>query len=231
MIVRGLAFWLALLAVASGAQVVVQEDIVTDSVDVFSTAEQKTGKSVGLAMAATIVLPGLGHQYLDRPQRALTYFTAEALIVFGAVFCERYSNRLFNDALAYAWKYAWVEGGPAADESFAQNLAHVERSSDYNRIMDNNRDHGRKYTDPDIQWVWPDESLMNEYSRKREWATTFHVASTFLVGTMVLNRVISFIDIRTSTRHKGVRSLALNSVSPTISPDLTTLGLSLNGSF
>jgi len=228
---RRILLFALLLCGGTLAQVSVQEDVVTDSVDVFTTVEQRSGKSTGLAMFSTILLPGLGHQYLDRQPRALTYFTTEALIVFGAILCESHSRRLFDDALAFAWKYARVEGSGNASEQFAQNLSYVQHSDDYNRIMDNNRDHELKYTDENLTWSWADESLMEEYAQKREWATTFHVASSFLIGTMVLNRVIAFVDLRASTRTKGVRAVSFQRLSPSVSPDLKSASIRLSATF
>ena len=86
-------------------QVVVEESVTTDTVDLFAkkNAPQKSGI---LAMTASILLPGLGQQYLGQKEKALAYFSAEALFIFGAVFCDRYSQQIFNNAKSYAWEHA-----------------------------------------------------------------------------------------------------------------------------
>ena len=209
----------------AGAQIAVEESILTDSVDVFSKDAPSVSSRAGVALAATLLLPGAGHRYLGRSGRALTYLSIEAAALFAAVACQRTSRRVFDDARAFAWKYAGVEGGPLADESFAQNLAYAQTSEDYNRIMEYNRTVERKYDDPLLQWSWPDEALMQEYARKREWATKLHVASTFLVGALVLNRVVSFVDIRASTRYRALHALEIDAIAPAVSSDFSVAGL------
>lgn len=87
---------LMLSAFTAGAQLTVEE-ITTDSINLFAE-NKETFKSSKLAMSATVLLPGLGHQYLGRSNSALAYLSMDLLAFFGAVFCEQYSRKLQSEA-------------------------------------------------------------------------------------------------------------------------------------
>jgi len=226
---RKTALLLALLAAALPAQVITEQTIVTDSIDVFTTGF-KSGKSPGIAMVQTLVLPGWGHHYLEKRNRALVYFTADALCLFGAVFSERFSRGLYESARSYARTYADAAGAEGLDEYYWQNLAVYEDSRTYNYIQELNRTPERKYVDPDLQWNWADVTFMDTYKEIWEHATTFHVASTFFIGAMVLNRVIAFIDIRTTTRYRGIKKTSSMHILPFLASGYKT-GMILTTSF
>ncbi|MBD3343842.1 MAG: hypothetical protein GF401_02120 [Chitinivibrionales bacterium] len=189
------------------AQVTIDEEVETDSIDIF--AYKEPDKKPGTAMFASILLPGLGHQYLGKPRRAIAYFTAEAFFIFGLAYSESYSRKLFFDSEVYAWQYAGVPGGTGADDFFWQNVGKFMDSDEYNRILELNRtdDIGSlKYVGDNLQWRWPNDSLREEYNELRSRATRYHVTSNFFLVGMLLNRVVAFIDARVSTKYKGIRS-------------------------
>jgi hypothetical protein len=215
----------------SFAQVVVEEDIVTDSVDVFYAENSVKTLSPVLIMGQTLLLPGLGHQAIGQHNRALTYFSADLLFLLGAFFSQDQSAKLFDDAQSYAWKYAGVQGGSGANKTFWQRVGATNESEGYNAIQENERHPQDKIYQPHLQWHWDDESFRLDYLQIRETATRYRVVASFCVGAMVLNRLVSFIDIRNSTRHRGVRSKISTNISPQISPDLTSFGLTISNSF
>lgn len=221
---------LALIVPHGGnAQTVSEETVVTDSVDLFATTAGEKGKSRGLAMAAAIIMPGLGHQYLGKQERALGYFSVEALLLFGAIYSEKYSQKLYGDARTYAWKYAWTQGGPAPRDNYWQNIGYADDWQGYNRAQLNNRDTAL-YVGDNLKFAWPD-GVRKQYQAKRENAARFHVASTFLIGAMALNRVVSFVDVRSSTRHRAIKTLSSARLCPSISSDLRMTGLTLSAQF
>ena len=208
------------------AQVIVEPDVVTDSIDVFS-GSRKPDKSRAAAAFTSLLIPGMGHQYLGIKNRALAYFSAEALFICGMIFSERYSRRLFDDSKGYAWLYADAEGGSGANDYYWQNVGRFMDSDEYNRVMELNRTPEDKYTPQSLQWRWIDEFYKDEYNGLRETATRFHVTSSFFLAAMVINRVIAFIDIRRSTKYKGVQGKLSLKVHPHYSPATRNVGLTL----
>ncbi len=188
------------------AQVTIEEEVQTDSIDVFATRE--TGKSSGLAMAASILLPGLGHQYLGQHKKAYGFFAVETSLWFSYVFAGRFSNRLIDDAKTLAWREADVAGGPGADEFFWQNVGIYMDDGEYNRIQELNREEDlleRKYLSENLTWQWSSDSLREEYVDIRHRATQYRVASSFILAALVIDRVVAFIDTRVATKYRGIR--------------------------
>lgn len=222
----------AVPATVAVAQVEVEEEVVTDSVDVFAYEEPE--KSGAPAMLASLALPGLGHQYLEKPNRALTYFTFEAIFIYGLAYSARYSRRLMKDSRAYAGTYADVQGGGGADTYFWQNVGRFMDSREYNRVLELNRTEDiedRKYVGDNLQWRWANDSLREEYNEIRGRATGFQVASNFFIAAMVLNRVVAFIDARASSRPRAIRSTSLHFHPRLGRDDAPSLGMVLTRRF
>lgn len=217
------------------AQVVVQDDSVrTDTIDLFTKSDVHE-KSGLLAMGASLVLPGLGQQYFGQDKRALAYFSAEALFLFGAIFCDHYSRQLTTSAHSYAWLHANVTGGTGANDVFWGNVAtynesdglNQSASSGYNQQMELiNRDQSQNILVPNLQWRWDDPANRLSYDNQLNQAKAFEVASSFFIGAMVLDRLVSFVDARFSAHHQS-SSLSTTHVFPTYDAAKQSSGLCL----
>ena len=228
---------LLLLTLCLWKNVPAQENVIsTDSVDIFSEGSEggEARKSPTLAMTASLLLPGSGHQYFERNRSALTYFTAEAMAIFGFFVCKHYSDKLTSDAMGYAWIHSGARGAVAeADDNYWQAVGKFMDVQEYNTVMDLNRTPDKKISDATRIWHWDDKSSQDDYNAIRSSSRTFHVASSFFIGAMVLNRVVAFIDIRTATRSRGVKrtGLSVTSVQPLVMISPSAIDLRLTGSF
>jgi hypothetical protein len=224
------AVFLAGVLLAS-AQITTEQTIQTDTVDLFRQSELQTKKSPGLAMFQSIVLPGLGHEYLGMENHAIPYFASEALFVFGAIFCEQYSKRMIENSHLYATQFAGAEGGSGADSRYWQNIGDFLDLKGYNAAQELNRVPDKKYVSTNLNWNWIDTSYMNEYRRIRSRGTNFHVAGTFFMGAMILDRVIAFVDTRATTKFARVRKVSYLRVTPELSADCSSAGAKLTCRF
>jgi hypothetical protein len=189
----------------SAAQVTGSDVITTDSVDIFSVQPEKE-KSPWLAMASSLFLPGSGHQYLGRDRSALVYFTADALTIFGLIFCGHYAKKLALDAAGYAWLHAGAHGTiNSADDYYWKQVGEFMSIQDYNTAQDLNRSPQNKFTDENQAWHWDDEATQKRFNAIMSSSRSFHVASSFCIGALVLDRIIAFIDVRASTRNRGTK--------------------------
>lgn len=213
---------LMLSAFTAGAQLTVEE-ITTDSINLFAE-NKETFKSSKLAMSATVLLPGLGHQYLGRSNSALAYLSMDLLAFFGAVFCEQYSRKLQSEAKGYAGLYASVQNSKK-DGRFWQMVGAFNSMKEYNEAVRLNRMIDDEYNDESFHWYWMDESYRDEYNEIRNNSHKFHTATAFFIGAMVLNRVVSFVDIRAKTRHKGIK------FTSSVSSNLQSSGISVTAGF
>ncbi|MFP4416589.1 MAG: DUF6677 family protein [Fibrobacterota bacterium] len=225
-----IAIILALLCVTGlSAQVIVEPEVQTDSI-VFEQ-ENKSDKSPTVAKLTTILIPGLGHQYLGNRGRALTYFTAEAAFIFGLIFTEQFSQKMFDDSRAYAARYAQASGGAGADEYYWKNVGSEMSSADYNTRMEQYRVPEEKYIAENLYWNWDDETRKEEYNQMREDATLLHVGSSFFLAAMVLNRAIAFIDIRRSLRYNSISRQNALKFHPHHNIASGRSGITLSGTF
>jgi|WetSurMetagenome_2_1015567.scaffolds.fasta_scaffold167188_2 hypothetical protein len=200
-------------AVPSPAQVHVEEDVTSDSVNLFAKSEEPA-KSPAIGMIANLLLPGLGHLWMGDQKTALGYLTAEAFFIFGAFSTNQYSRELGTSAHSYAFTYANVQGGAGANDFFWENVGKTmdsdglnqSRELGYNQIMGLNpprTSDANKYLTPNLQWRWIDDSYRKHYNDLSKKSLRYKVASNFFLGGMLLNRIVSFVDIRVASRHQG----------------------------
>ena len=191
------------LTLPVSSQVRVEEEMSTDSVDLFG---KKSGveKSGALAMTLNLILPGLGHYYWGNQKAACGFFSAEALFTFGMLACGAYSHDIQQSARSFALTYANIQGGPGANDFFWQNIGQTLDSKGFNQIQDLNRaSDDSKYLTPELQWQWADDSYRIRYNDLLKKSVNYQVASNLFLGAMLLNRLVAFIDMRVASRHNG----------------------------
>ncbi|HUI91307.1 MAG TPA: hypothetical protein VLX68_03575 [Chitinivibrionales bacterium] len=222
------------------AQVTVEQDVTTDTVDLFAKNAAAPKKSAVLAMCASVILPGLGHQYLGDDAKALIYYSAEALFIFGAIACDHYSKTIFNSAKAYAWEHAQAQGGQGADDNFWNNVGQYDESDGYNENMARGyneqmeliyRDQEKDYLTPNLQWHWDDPANRKTYNGFLQQSLSWQVASSFFLGAMVLDRLVAFIDARVTAKNMETKALSSIKFVPQYDPQARASGLTLNISF
>lgn len=204
-------FTLALMAVLMPltAQVVVEEVITTDTVDIFAAVEkqQQLHKSPRVAMLGSLVLPGLGHQYLGNDKRAFGYYLTEAMLVFGLVYSERYSRKMYSNSRSYAWRYAATHSDLDPQNEYWKIIGnkYFMTLEEFNNAMELNGIYDEKIVDEQKSWHWETEAYQKEYRDIRKVATRFHIVSSFFMGGMILNHVVAFIDTRIASKYLNIQ--------------------------
>ncbi|KMQ52913.1 hypothetical protein CHISP_0134 [Chitinispirillum alkaliphilum] len=219
---------LSLIVLPSHSQIIIEDDVVTDTISIFSEPEIEIPSN--LLIATSIVLPGLGHHLLERPVQSFVYTTADLVSIFGAIVCYSHSRQISADARAHAWRYAGASGDPD-DNLYWRHVGRFMDTQEFNNTHDLNRTPDERYIDTDLYWKWSDESFKDEYNDLRESSRRFQVASSFFMGALVLNRVVSFVDARTSIRRKNVGMLSSLEFIPHYSHFENEYGLSLSARF
>jgi hypothetical protein len=207
--------------------------VATDSIDLYKP-DVNAGKSVNLAMAASVLLPGTGHQYLDRNRSAFVYLSAEAISVFSYFFCNHYANKTAQEAAGFAWVHARASGPiHDADDHRWKLIGNFLDVQEYNNVMDLNRTPEDRITDPTQAWYWDDQSSQDRFNKIRTTSRSYRIISNFFIGAMVLNRVVAFIDVRTTSRNKGIRQSALpfRDLTPVVNATPNSVDFALSGSF
>lgn len=221
------ALFAALLSAAAHAESAAPYTVITtDSVDLFS-AKQTPRVSNAFALASSIVLPGSGHQYLERNRSALVYLTAEATWFFAYFFCNHYAKKTAVAAAAYAWIHAGAQGTIAsANDHYWRLVGDYLDVQEYNSVMELNRTPEKRITDESMSWHWDDKSSQRHYNALLTRSRTFGIVSSFFIGALVLDRIVAFIDTRSYLRKAGQSRVAVPSLR--IQPVLTTSGPEIN---
>lgn len=225
-----LTFTIFLFAVSdSFSQISIDEEVTTDTVNLFTQYEQNN-KSSKLAVFSSLLLPGSGHQYLGRQKSAFAYLTIDIFSLVGAVFAEQYSARVYSDARGYAALYADTKGG-GNDDRYWMYVGEFDDSKSYNLAIRNNRDFNNEYNTGEKSWSWVTTDDRKKYNEMRKRARSYHLASSICIGAMVLNRIVSMLDIRASTKYKVQKSALNVKIEPSISSNFSSAGLLISTQF
>jgi hypothetical protein len=218
---------LLFLSVSCISQITVRDDVTTDSVNLFAQYDQ-TFKSSNLAIAASLILPGSGHQYLGRSKSALAYLAVDVFSIVGAIYSEKYSRRLNADSKGFAGLYGSATGG---DDLYWQAVGEFDDTKSYNDAIGLNRDKDKAYESGSNLWNWANPDDRTEFNEMRKTARKYHLVSSICIGAMVLNRIVSVVDIRASSKFKVVKGVASVKVEPSISSDFSSAGILLSALF
>lgn len=226
---KELLFSLVVLTVAAGnvfSQVTVEEEVITKEVNLFDTVP-RSGKSVAMAMAASAAIPGLGYHYLDNSSSAFKYLAFDLAALFGAVLFHSYSRQREAEACSYASTVGGIED-PQDNEAYWRHVGNFMEAGDYNQAVSLERSDAEVYVDPREWWRWGDESQKEEFNKLREQSRHFQVVSSFFIGGMILNRIVSIVDLKITQKESVLKSLEFQQ---SIAPDLSGAGVSLTTSF
>jgi hypothetical protein len=194
---RAYTAWLlaATFAVQVAAQVTVEDEIVTGEVSLFDVKADKE-RSLVAAMGLSLALPGMGHYYTDKPKSALVYLSVDLASLFGAVVFYGLAETQEKNARAYAATTAGIASARSG-EAYWRHVGAYMDAAEYNESIELSRGNTDDlYDDPENWWRWADKDQQDEYNDQRQKARNFRVASSFFVGAMVVNRILSIVDLR-----------------------------------
>jgi hypothetical protein len=205
MLRRGLAVVLFAAAIFKpAAQVTVSDDIVTGEIALFDV-EVDNQRSIAAAMGLSLALPGMGHYYVDRPLPAFAYVAADLASLFGAIVFNGLANGSESAARSFAATAAGIERAPSG-EAYWRHVGAFMDAAEYNESVELSRgDGGYLYRDRENWWRWADGEQKGEYNALRQKARDFRVVSSFFIGAMAANRIVSIVDLRVS-RKKSMSS-------------------------
>jgi len=217
----------ATLAAQVAAQVTVEDEIVTGEVVLFDVKIDNQ-RSLAAAMVLSLAIPGMGHYYVDKPKSAFIYLSADLASLFGAVVFYGLADNREKSARSFAASAAGIGKAPAG-EAYWRHVGAYMDAAEYNESVELSRGSASDlYQDPEIWWHWADKEQQDEYNNLRQKARNFKVASSFFVGALVVNRIVSTVDLRVfgkKTLSSGVRFEAA------VTPDINGAGLTLRTNF
>lgn len=178
------------------------------SLDTQPAGEQK---SVLVAIAYSLVLPGLGDLYADNFQTGKYFLGAEAGLWVSYAAIGTYGYWLKQDAKTFAVDKAGANFTGKSDQ-FAVDIGNYLSVADYNDAKLRNRDAGLFY-DPNsnFAWQWASDADRAHYKDLRIRGDVALRNSQFVIGALVVNRIISAISAARSVSVYNKRIQVLGS--------------------
>ncbi len=144
----------------------------------------------------SLLVPGLGEYAAGNKKAAKFFFGTEILLWSGFYASQTYLNVLQDDLESYAARHAGVID---ADGKGDQYWIDIGLSPDIytfnaNKLLERDLD-GRYEENRDNEWVWDSEDNQITYAQKRIDRVDWKKNANLIVGGLVLNRIISAIDV------------------------------------
>lgn len=166
-------------------------------------------KSVLMAIGYSLLIPGLGDMYADNFRTGGYYMGADAALWMTYGGFRVYGNWLKQDAKTYATQNSGVNPNGKNDQ-FAVDLGNFNNVFDYNDAKLRNRQFDLMY-DPNsaYAWQWRSENERLHYKDMRIRGDAVLRNSQFVIGVLVMNRLIAAISaVRSvSAYNRSVQSL------------------------
>ena len=155
------------------------------------SAKNVSSKNVLLSL----IFPGLGEWVAGEKGRAKIFIGVE-LGLWASFFGSReYAKVLERDYFTYAAVHAGVDSRDK-DKQYWIDIGNADDIYEFNerRIVQRNLEAVYPETG-EYYWQWDSESNRIEYSELRDKQDSWKKVGTFIIGGMVLNRIVSAIDI------------------------------------
>lgn len=179
---------------------------------------EKSNKSVLLAIGYSLVLPGLGEYYADNFATGKYFLGADAglWLTYGGF--RAYGQWLKDDAKTLAAQKASADFS-GKDDKFEVNLGNFGDVISYNDAKLRNREYDLLY-DPKstFSWQWSSDVDRLHYKDLRNRGESTLRSSEFVLGALILNRVISAISAARSVLvyNRSIQALGSWRMSATV---------------
>jgi hypothetical protein len=152
------------------------------------------GKSVGLAVIYSLLLPGMGELYAGDYGSGKYFTGADGVLWLGLGAVDLHARSMRDDARAFAALHAGFDPG-GKDDSYFVNVSNFDDVYGYNEQVLRDRDAYKLY-DPSSSYYWKWDSGTNRsvYRDQRVAADGMFNNTRFVIAALVANRVLSAIN-------------------------------------
>ncbi len=162
--------------------------------DAPQTTAALAEKSRGKALMLSFLLPGLGEQYAGAGSKARLFFGTEISLWLGYAGFITWSEWRHDEMESYAARHAGVNPADKSDTYYA-NIGNFDTIHQYNEAKLRQRNLNDYYRDVD-KWHWQWDSAANRarFDQLRISSDKARNRSTFVLGAILANHLISAID-------------------------------------
>lgn len=151
---------------------------------------QSETRSPLLAIGLSLILPGMGEWYAGNLHTGRYFLAADGALwlTYGAVRLQ--GTWIRDDARTFAGSLAQADFA-GKDEQFEVNIGNFNTTEDYNQAKLRNREFDLLYSGSGFNWTWESEIHRLQYRALRIRSDEMFQTSRFVIGALVVNRIIS----------------------------------------
>jgi hypothetical protein len=150
-------------------------------------------KSASLAIMYSLILPGAGEMYVGGFDAGKYPLIAEGGLWLTWGTMQYYGGWLRNDARQFAVEHAGVASTSAGDQ-FYVDVSNFNNTYDYNTKKLRDRSADLLYTSAATSWQWDSDANRQQFREQRVSSDRVFNNARFVIGGMLLNRIISAIN-------------------------------------
>lgn len=197
-------------------------------------AQKKEDKvySVGetrLILMKSIILPGWGEHSLGHHKRGYAFNTSEMAGWLAFAAFTIYSTQTKDDMKAFAADHAGVNPSGKSNQYFT-DIGNYMSIYDYNEQKRRYRQVNYIYDDEDKYWAWDSKANKNKFDKMRLNSRIAKRNASLVVTALVLNRLLSVIDIASLTKGK-IENPYSDDLDATFVPENEKMTMSINYRF
>jgi len=143
----------------------------------------------------SLILPGAGEWAMGEKKLAKIFLGTEITLLVGYFGSRAYARVLERDFYAFAAVHAFVNTRNKSQQYWIDigNASNIYQFNEKKRVQRNLK---ATYPEtPEYYWQWDAESNRIKYINLRSKQHSWEKTATFIIGGMILNRVISMIDV------------------------------------
>ncbi len=193
------------------------------------------GRSALIAVALSLVLPGSGEMYAGNVRTGYYLMAVDGALWLTYAGFVLHGDWIMEDARNFASMRAGADFS-GKDDRFDVNIGNFISPAAYNETRLRNREYAETYSAPGYEWLWLQEGDRLHYRSLRIKSNQIHQASEFVIGALVVNRIISaFLAWRSVESHNAADQLRsglhLETTVQHMGGTVHGLGLKLTASF
>jgi len=159
----------------------------------FETAAGAEKTSAGMAALYSLVLPGAGEMYVGGFDAGKYPLIAEGALWLTYGTMQYYGTWMRDDARHFASVHAGLTNS-SADDQFYVDVSNFANTFDYNEKKLRDRSLDKLYTTPATAWQWDSDANRDQFRTQRVSADRVFNNARFVVGALLVNRIISAIN-------------------------------------
>jgi hypothetical protein len=165
-------------------------------------------KSVLLAIAASLVIPGMGELYAGSFESGKYHLIAESGLWLTYAGFRIHANHLEQDARTFAVQHAGADFNQK-DDQYSVNIGNFNTTDEYNQTKLRNREYSLIYASEQYNWSWDSDANRSRFRDLRIRSGEVRNNSKFVIAAVVINHLVSAFSAarKTAAYNKSISAM------------------------